>query len=100
MKFTTSLIISLLFLQFTVVSPTNAGIVFDGSFGTNAPAAFVGPYLMTPFAPDTRPYGSETQVFTDASQTTAIDFSAAAGHTAIGVGWATWSHGYLGMFTL
>ncbi|MEI2694404.1 MAG: T9SS type A sorting domain-containing protein [Saprospiraceae bacterium] len=96
MKFTTSLIISLLFLQFTVVSPTNAGIVFDGSFGTNAPAAFVGPYLMTPFAPDTRPYGSETQVFTDASQTTAIDFSAAAGHTAIGVGWATWSHGYLG----
>lgn len=34
-----------------------ASIVFDGSPGTGAPPATLGPYTMTPFAADPRPTG-------------------------------------------
>ena len=69
--------------------------MFDGSPGTAAPPATLGPYTMTPFADDTRP------VFDDVSSVPAptggvVGFSPDLNHREIGNGWATWSHGYTG----
>ena len=99
MKLTTSLYFSVFVFLFFLsgFNPAYAGIVFDGSLGTNAPPASIGGYLMTPFPTDFRP------IFQDVSQVDApgscpgnIDFSDLANHRRIGLGWATWSHGYTG----
>ena len=99
MKITTSLCKSL-FVFFFLSSgfqSVNAGIVFDGSLGTNAPPGTVGGYTMTPFAPDGRPeFNFETQVDVPSICRKTIDFSIPADHRVVGSSWATWSHGYTG----
>jgi hypothetical protein len=65
-------------------------IVFDGSPGTGAPPATLGPYTMTPFATDSQAVGSEV------SGVGGIGFSPSLQHLQVGNGWATWSHGYTG----
>jgi hypothetical protein len=74
-------------------------IVFDGSPGTAAPPATLGPYTMTPFGPDPQPLcpdeGSSVTSVTDPAGT--ITFSQTVQHDqATGPCWATWSHGYTG----
>ncbi len=77
------------------VAPASSGmIVFDGSPGTGAPPATLGPYTMTPFGVDPQP------LFTDvggvAGPTGNVIFGAPMQHVQIGNGWATWSNGYAG----
>jgi hypothetical protein len=73
---------------------TAAGtIVFDGSPGTGAPPATLGPYTMTPFALDPQPFGPVGGV---AAPSGTVTFSPSLYHLRVTQGWATWSHGYLG----
>lgn len=69
-------------------------IAFNGSPGTNAPPATLGPYTMTPFGPDAAPDGAVVTGVNDPAGS--ITFSPALTHTLVGSGWATWSHGYAG----
>ncbi len=81
-------------------SPSHAalpgvGIIFDGSPGTSAPPANLGPYAMLGFAPDATPvFDDVTSV--DAPNGGPITFSAPLNHRQVTNGWATWSNGYLG----
>jgi len=77
------------------VAPAASAAITGFAGGTAAPGATLGPYLMTPFAPDGRP------LYTDvASVPTPIGgylgFSIPLEHDRIGDGWMTWSHGYPG----
>jgi Subtilase family len=67
---------------------------FDGSPGTGPPPATLGPYTMTPFAPDPRPEGESVSSLADPAGT--IGFSPAVTHLVTPSSWATWSHGYSG----
>jgi hypothetical protein len=69
-------------------------IVFDGSPGTNAPPATLGPYAMTKFGADPQPTGTMVTGVTDPAGT--LTFSQPLIHSTVGNGWATWSHGYTG----
>ena len=74
--------------------PGPSSIVFDGSPGTSAPPATLGPFAMTSFAPDVRPVpGDVTDV---AGPTGPLGFGATVSHVRIGNGWSTWSHSYTG----
>jgi hypothetical protein len=99
MKITTSLY-STLFVLLILASgfqTVSAAIIFDGSLGTNAPSVTIGGYTMTPFPLDGRPLGNvENQVDAPLSCGGALDFSVPSTHTRIGLGWASWSHGYTG----
>jgi hypothetical protein len=68
--------------------------IFDGSPGTGAPPATLGPYGMMPFGPDARPVFDD--VSTIPGPTGDLALSANANHRMIGSGWSTWSHGYAG----
>ncbi len=69
-------------------------IFFDGSPGTGAPPATLGPYTMQTFAADPTAEGtSETQV---TGPTGPITFDSALVHDLVGSDWATWSNGYAG----
>jgi hypothetical protein len=80
-----------------------AGIVFDGSPGTSAPPATLGPYTMTPFAPDNRPYGNKVYTVPSPLLFPMVLYPA---QTHVQVDnfnnippadyWATWSNGYTG----
>jgi hypothetical protein len=73
---------------------TEEPITFDGSPGTGPPPATLGPYTMTAFGPDGRSDGATVADVPDPAGT--IGFSPSLTHTHVGVGWATWSHGYSG----
>jgi hypothetical protein len=63
--------------------------------GTAAPPATLGGFSMTPFGPDPSAlFSNVTQVASPLGGT--VDFSNPVNHRKIGMGWATWSHGYLG----
>lgn len=75
----------------TTASAAIIGI--DG--GTGAPAATLGSYTMTPFAPDGRDdYAEVTSV--DSPLGGSVDFDTVTSLRRIGDGWSTWSHGYTG----
>ena len=71
-----------------------SGIVFDGSPGTGAPPATLGPYPMTPFPEDGRTVGLDVSHVP--GPTGDLGFDQALMHRRIGSGWSTWSHGYMG----
>jgi hypothetical protein len=73
---------------------TQPPIVFDGSPGTAAPPATLGPYTMTSFGPDPQPVGATVTGVSDPAGT--IGFAPPLTHSTVGNGWATWSHGYTG----
>ncbi len=73
---------------------TESSIAFDGSPGTAAPPATLGPYTMTAFGPDGRPLGETVSNVTGPGGT--VGFSPSLTHVRVGQGWATWSHGYTG----
>ena len=74
--------------------PGPSSIVFDGSPGTSAPPATLGPFTMTSFAADARPVpGDVTDV---AGPTGSLGFGAPVSHVRIGSGWSTWSHSFAG----
>jgi hypothetical protein len=74
---------------------TEEPITFDGSPGTAAPPATLGPYTMTAFGPDGRPDNTTVSDVPDPAGT--IGFSPSLTHTHVGpAGWQTWSHGYTG----
>jgi hypothetical protein len=75
-------------------SCTEGEIVFDGSPGTAAPPATLGPYTMTPFGLDAQTIGANVTGVSGPAGT--IGFSPVLNHDRIGQGWATWSHGYTG----
>lgn len=80
-----------------------AKIVFDGSPGTSAPPATLGPYTMTPFAADSRPTG-ETVNTVPSPLFFPLWLFPAQIHVQVGNysgipyadDWATWSNGYTG----
>ena len=77
-------------------------IVFDGSPGTGAPPATLGPFTMTPFGTDTQPScgaaGSSVTGVGDPAGL--ISFDEALDHDTVVNGdtgcWQTWSNGYTG----
>jgi hypothetical protein len=72
-------------------------IAVDTSPGTAAPPSTLGPYTMTPFAPDGRPLDTQvTSVAAPAGAAGGLQFDRALLHARIGFGWGTWSHGYTG----
>jgi hypothetical protein len=73
---------------------TKGVIAFDGSPGSAAPPATLGPYSMTAFGLD--PQALSAQVSGVSDPAGAIAFAPSLAHVRIGTGWATWSHGYLG----
>jgi hypothetical protein len=90
-----------------VESPTAQAapvVVFDGSPGTSAPPATLGPYLITPFGDDTRSDFSNVNgvaVANGAPPGGAINFNVPLSKRSIPASWLTWSHGYAGdVYTL
>jgi hypothetical protein len=73
---------------------TEGSIAFDGSPGTAAPPATLGPYTMTQFGPDGRTLGESVSDVSDPAGT--IGFTPSLTHARVTQGWATWSHGYTG----
>lgn len=73
---------------------TGFDTTFDGSPGTGAPPATLGPYTMIPFPADNR--GIFSQITAVPGPTGQIGFNYPVYHYRIGSGWATWSHGYSG----
>jgi hypothetical protein len=71
---------------------TQGSIAFDGSPGTAAPPATLGPYTMTPFGDDGRPEFDMVSDVPDPAGT--IGFSPSLSHRQVPGSWATWSHGY------
>jgi hypothetical protein len=71
-------------------------IIFDGSPGTAAPPATLGPYTMTRFGADPQPLNTGPVVTSVNDPAGTIAFSPALNHSRVGNGWATWSHGYTG----
>jgi hypothetical protein len=91
-------VVALTTMAFTA-SPVSAigTTVFDGSPGTAAPPSTLGPYTMTPFAPDGRP--EFTDVTTVPSPLSGagsgnLTFSEALNHRIVPGSWLAWSHGY------
>ncbi|MFZ1515487.1 MAG: lectin-like protein, partial [Saprospiraceae bacterium] len=85
-------------LLWSVVAPSlHAGIVFEGSPGTNAPPPTLGGFLMTNPNLDARPLATTvSDVGFPLPNNPAISFSNPLIHYQIGSGWSTWSHGYTG----
>jgi hypothetical protein len=71
-------------------------ITFDGSPGTGAPPATLGPYNMTAFGADPQPLNNGPVVTSVNDPAGTIGFTPALNHSRVGNGWATWSHGYTG----
>jgi len=67
---------------------------FDGTPGTSAPLATLGPYTMTKAAADSRPILENVSDVTLPNGT--MTFSTAVEHTTIGNQWASWTNGYTG----
>jgi hypothetical protein len=84
----------LVILLLGTVGVASAGIVFDGSPGTAAPPPTLGPYTMTQFGPDPQPV--PTEVSSVPSPFGILGFTGPVDHLKVGLGWATWSHGYTG----
>jgi hypothetical protein len=79
----------------TSAPAVTGAVVFDGSPGTAAPPSTLGPYTMTPAAPDPRPV--DAQVTGTALPDGTMDFSPSVIHlTTPNGGWATWSNNYAG----
>lgn len=74
--------------------PAGAAIESLGG-GTGAPAATLGPFLMTPFPLDAQPLDIEVGGVPSPLGGD-VGFSVDLFHTVVGVGWDSWSHGYTG----
>jgi hypothetical protein len=72
---------------------TKGVIAFDGSPGSTAPPATLGPYSMTAFGSDPQGLGQVSGVSAPAGT---IAFTPSLNHVLVGQGWATWSNGYTG----
>ncbi|MBX7176697.1 MAG: hypothetical protein K1X68_07990, partial [Saprospiraceae bacterium] len=93
----TFLTVLLVLLYLATPDFLHAGIIFDGSPGTNAPPATLGGFTMVNPNPDTRPlFSNESEIAFPSPNCAAISFSLPLNHRRIGAGWATWSHGYPG----
>ena len=89
---TTVAVLSLVVLAAATTAPA---AITGLAGGAAAPGATLGPYVMTPFAPDPSPlFVGVTSVVSPVGGT--VDFGALLTHYRIGQGWATWSHGYTG----
>jgi len=69
-------------------------ITFDGSPGTGAPPATLGPYTMQAFPAD--PTAEDTVETSITGPTGTVSFDSGLTHYLVGSGWATWSNGYTG----
>jgi hypothetical protein len=70
-------------------------IVFDGSPGTAAPPAMLGPYTVSPFAAD--PSLNSAAVISAPGPTGNVSFSPSLTHCKVPAGcWGSWSNGYAG----
>jgi hypothetical protein len=72
----------------------NYPILFDGSPGTGAPPATLGPYQIQTFAADPSAEGTDESQVTGPTGT--VTFDSALQHDLVGSDWATWSNGYTG----
>jgi hypothetical protein len=71
----------------------NGNIVFSSGEGTAAPASTLGPYTMTPFAPD--PATDGTLVTSAPGPFGALGLSNALTKATVPLNWGTWSNGYM-----
>ena len=78
------------------VAVASSDVTFDGSPGTAAPPATLGPYTMTPFPADPRPAGWGAIVTSVPGPTGDLQFDREAHHAIVSTHWLTWSHGYTG----
>jgi hypothetical protein len=77
------------------VAPAAAATITFQDLGTAAPPATLGGHTMTPFPND--PVGVFSSVTSVASPLGGtLDFDITMTNLEIGIGWATWSHGYTG----
>jgi Bacterial Ig-like domain len=91
-----ALLIGALMLLGASGRPAMAGsVAVDTSPGTAAPPSTLGPYAMTPFAPDGSPV-STSVMSVPAPGGGALQFDRSLNHYTIGNGWNSWSHGYTG----
>jgi Bacterial Ig-like domain len=90
-----TLLATIMVVYVTTAHPAQAvgSVAVDTSPGTAAPPATLGPYTMTPFAPDNRDLGLVGTV--PAPQGNLL-FNQQVIHRRIGQGWSSWSHGYSG----
>jgi hypothetical protein len=87
--------VACLMVMLGVVASASAAVVFDGSPGTAAPPAMLGPYTMTPFSPDARP--DFTMVSTVPGPLGDITFGAPQVLAGVGSAWVGgWGQGYSG----
>jgi hypothetical protein len=93
--FLTTAVLATIVALTIAVGPARAAVVFDGSPGTAAPPATLGPYTMTPFADDARPLLANVSDV-PSPLGGSVGFSPELRHDKIGMVWATWSHGYTG----
>jgi hypothetical protein len=70
-----------------------AAVVFDGSPGTSAPPATLGPATMTAFSADPALAGTVT---TTPGPTGTITYDQPVTHGKVGSSWGSWSNGYTG----
>jgi hypothetical protein len=91
-----TLLATILVVYVTTAHPAQAigSVAVDTSPGTAAPPATLGPYTMTPFAPDDRPL--RANVGTVPAPEGNLLFNQQVEHRRIGQFWSSWSHGYSG----
>ncbi len=95
-------IILMVFLIIQLSCQLFGGILIDLSPGSGAPPSTLGPWTMTPFVADSRPFPADvTSVPYSAACPGEISFTATGApfpvhHVRVDQGWNNWSHGYLG----
>jgi len=91
-----TLLATIMVVYVTTAHPAQAigSVAVDTSPGTAAPPATLGPYTMTPFAPDDRPL--RDNVGTVPAPEGNLLFNQPVEHRRIGQFWFAWSHGYSG----
>lgn len=85
----------LVILLLGTVGVASAGINFDGTPGTAAPPATLGPYTMMPFPADPTP---ELTILSSIPSPLggSLGFTGDVDHRIVTSSWGTWSHGYTG----
>jgi len=91
-----TLLATIMVVYVSTAHPAQAigSVAVDTSPGTAAPPATLGPYTMTPFAPDDRPL--RANVGTVPAPEGNLLFNQQVEHRRIGQFWPSWSHGYSG----
>lgn len=78
------------------ITATVSAAIVAVDHGTGAPPATLGPYAISALPWDSRTYSDVTNAPGSPPLTGDVIFNTACSVRQIGMGWATWSHGYSG----